>query len=117
MLNFAKKKIVAHVYEPVDKDQVRVLVEEVAEKPNFPKKSESNLSTETLTGYEDAGLLHWLSETVWGRGQRVACPLELVRLQVSLELFKQNLIPSDQSFGSLIAREQPFNVEINLGPS
>lgn len=94
VLNFAKRTIVAHMYEPMDKDQVQALVGEVAKTLDFPENY--HFCSETLNGFEDVGLLHWLSEIVWGNGQRETTGLvELVRLQVALELLNQELIPAN----------------------
>jgi hypothetical protein len=73
---------------------------------------------EASTCYEDGGLLHWLSRVVWGKSQHEWSNdhVEVVRLQVAFELFKQQLLPPEQSFLSLIAQQQkPVGVEIKCG--
>jgi hypothetical protein len=61
-----------------------------------------------LICYEDVGLLHWLSRIVWGksRHEQANDVVEVVRLQVAFELFKQQQLPPEQSFLGLIAQQQ-----------
>ncbi len=114
LLNFIEKKVVACCYEPTEDDSLRGLVRTLAEKLNFPKKYRFELKV--VDGYEDIGLLHWLSRIVWGKGQHSACPVELVRLQTAYELFKHGIVPQDQSFLSLIAQEQkPLEYQVGVG--
>jgi hypothetical protein len=116
VLNLVEKNIVAHVFEPLDEAAVLAVVRKIAVELNFPKKH--HFQHKVVMGYEDIGMLHWLSQVVCGRDQRagVNCPVELVRLQVAFELFKQEFIPMEQSFMSLIARQQqPLEFEIATG--
>ncbi len=114
LLNFIERKIVVCAYEPLDEDVVQDLVKTIAEKLKFPKKH--LFEFRQIGGYENVGLLHWLSREVWGCGRDANCPVELVRVQVALEMFKQDLFPQDQSFLGLIAEEQqPLTIRVEQG--
>jgi hypothetical protein len=67
-----------------------------------------------VNGYEDIGLLHWLSRVVWAKGVGANHLMELVRLQSAMEMFRQDLVLQGLSVLDLIGKEQPpwvINVE------
>jgi hypothetical protein len=100
----------------MEKGDVRAVVGEAGKRLDFPAKHRFQI--EMMSGFEDVGLLHWLSHVVWGGTlqQQAKYPVELVRLQVAMELFKQELIPPKQSFLSLVVEQQkPLNAELASG--
>ncbi len=105
VLNWPEKKIVAHSYARSEEDAVQDAARMLAQKLKFPKKH--GWEFQSVNGYEDVSLLHWLSRIVWGKGRGADCPVELLRLQVAYECKKLDLVPQDLSFLELIKREQP----------
>jgi hypothetical protein len=114
LLNFVERQIVAHAYVSEDEDVVRELVTDLAVKLEFPKTFGFRL--EMVSGYEDVGLLHWLSRAVWDQGRDVCQAVEFVRLEVAVEMFNQAMVPHGQSLLDLIAKEQPrLPVKVEAG--
>jgi broad-specificity NMP kinase len=66
ILNLFDKQVIVHNYEHSDEETLKDVVKTVAEKLNFPKRYTCEFHT--VNGYEDVGLLHWLSRVVWGEG-------------------------------------------------
>jgi hypothetical protein len=114
VLNFVDELVVAHAYVPGDDEAVKELVKDLAARLNFPREFGFRLGT--ARGYEDVGLLHWLSRVVWDKGRDLGQPVELTRLQVAVELFRQEVVPQGQSFLDLIAKTQPWgDIKVEVG--
>jgi hypothetical protein len=67
-----EKRVVVHMYEPLDDHVVQGLVNVLAAKLGFPKGY--CIASHSVNGYEDVGLFHWLSRIVgqecWCRSSR-----------------------------------------------
>src|SRR5262249_679697 len=76
LLNFVERKIVVHNYQDADEDTLHELVEALAVRLKFPK---FRVESRVVSGFEDVGLLHWLSHVVWGEKEKLEVPPELLR--------------------------------------
>jgi flagellar biosynthesis GTPase FlhF len=117
VLNIVEKQIVAHAYIPMDEESVQELAHGLLGRLKLPENF--GFKFVVVSGYEDAGLLHWLSRVVWAKGVGVNHPVELVRLQCAMEMFKQDLVPCEVSLLDLIAKDQqpPLVMKVEQGKS
>jgi hypothetical protein len=113
LLNWVEKTIIVHSYERSEPDSLQELVKSLVVRLKFPKKG-YQYKHHAVNGYEDIGMLHWLSRIVWAKGCGAGDSVELLRLQLAFEFLKLDLIPRNCSFLDVIRHDQEvqhFEVE------